>query len=297
MKTFDLILDKGKDIKQLSRDLVEHFRNLMIIRVGGKALGRLVDYPVAIKEMFLKQTEKFTLSTILESIDAFIEAQEVSRITENLRTPLEISFAKLTYTEEPINKEESSKENIQDKTDNSENNEKGKKSENTKLFSNTGLLGNKKGQVNTSSNDEEKADTLINSEDVPLDETDDCENVDSQLTIERIKKIWDKLTYAVSREKMSIATYLQEGRPVELEGEKLTIAFSKEHEFHKETLCDQESVKMVEKVISETLNRKIYLKYITIEDIPKNKDEEDDPSLRAALEKFNGKVINKWHKE
>ncbi|MCK4882669.1 MAG: DNA polymerase III subunit gamma/tau, partial [Candidatus Omnitrophica bacterium] len=97
LQILEKIIDKGKDIKQLSRDITEHFRHLMVIKVGGKSMGKLVDYPVAIKEMILTQCEKFTLEEILTAINVFIEAQETARVIESVRMPLEVAFAKLTY--------------------------------------------------------------------------------------------------------------------------------------------------------------------------------------------------------
>src|SRR3990167_2245222 len=99
-KVFDKIISQGKDIKQFNRDIIEHFRNLMVIQVGGKTLSALIDYPVAIKEMMLSQSQKFTLQEILNAIEVFIETQETARIMDSARIPLEIAFAKLTYQPE-----------------------------------------------------------------------------------------------------------------------------------------------------------------------------------------------------
>ena len=102
LKTLQNIIDKGKDMRQLTKDVTEHFRNLMVIKVGGKSLSKLVDYPAEIKDLLLEQCQKFSLKTILTAIDAFIRVQDVARITDSQRLPLEVAIAKLTYQDEII---------------------------------------------------------------------------------------------------------------------------------------------------------------------------------------------------
>ncbi len=97
LDTFNQIIERGKDIKQLGKDLTEHFRHLMIVKVGGVSLNALIDYPAGVKQRLQAQAEKITIAGILKAIELFIEAQETSRVMETLRMPLEVAFAKLTY--------------------------------------------------------------------------------------------------------------------------------------------------------------------------------------------------------
>ena len=97
LNTFNEIIERGKDIKQLGKDLTEHFRHLMIVKVGGASLNALIDYPVGVKQRLQAQAEKITIGGILKAIELFIEAQETAKIMETLRMPLEVAFAKLTY--------------------------------------------------------------------------------------------------------------------------------------------------------------------------------------------------------
>ena len=106
------LIDKGKDIKQLTKDLTEHYRNLMIIKVGNTSLGKLIDYPSAVKTNFLVQSEKFTLKKIINTIDMFIQSQEMARVTESHRMALEVAFAKLTYQGESAGKEAQAKDSV-----------------------------------------------------------------------------------------------------------------------------------------------------------------------------------------
>ncbi len=115
--------------------------------------------------------------------------------------------------------------------------------------------------------------------------------------LEKIRTSWDALTYAVSREKMSIATYLQEGKPMALKGERLTIGFSKDHEFHKETLERKDAVLLVERLFSEKLRTKIILEYKIMGDAKTEEAANHEPHIQNALETFKGKIVSKWHNE
>jgi len=97
LDTFNQIIERGKDIKQLGKDLTEHFRHLMIVKVGGVSLNGLIDYPSGVKQRLAAQAEKITIAGILKAIELFIEAQETAKVMETLRMPLEVAFAKLTY--------------------------------------------------------------------------------------------------------------------------------------------------------------------------------------------------------
>lgn len=298
LKTFDAIIEKGKDIKQLSKDLVEHFRNLMIIKVGGKSLGKLVDYPVVIKEMYLEQAEGFALEEILNALDAFIEAQEVSRITETLRTPLEIAFAKLTYREEPAVPARPAPPRGELAVPAAPQGEAGE----THRFSPVGMLKNQKGQVNPSTPPEDRIpedDEEQEREDEEVQETTGlmAEDASEMIDLEKIKRSWGALTYGVSRKKMSVATYLQEGAPVKFHEKRLTIAFARDLEFHKETLAEEANVRLVEDIFSEKLKTQILIAYKIMDDIMPPRHEEEEPHVKAVLNTFKGKIISKWHKD
>lgn len=294
LEYFDTIIEKGKDIKQLNKDLLEHFRNLMVIKIGGKALGKLVDYSIAIKELYLEQCDLFTLDEILRAIDGLIEAEDASRVTESRRIPLEITFAKLTYD---LNREGAG---LEKKTLSGGNENKTKPAGNRKAAE---LLNNEKGQVDISipgrvvSNQTPRVEAVSAPVNESSEEEENEENLaigPGTISIKRIKDHWDKLTYAVSREKMSTATFLQEGAPYKLNDDQLVIAFSKDFNFHKETLEDQKNVLIVEKVFNEQLKSSLRIKYVLLDEGITNNEEEH---VKTAIETFGGKVVDRWHNE
>ena len=258
LDTFNQIIERGKDIKQLGKDLTEHFRHLMIVKVGGVSLNGLIDYPSGVKQRLAAQAEKITIAGILKAIELFIEAQETAKVMETLRMPLEVAFAKLTYggstgiiqTTPPIATPAASTKPV------------------------TAPVAAAKIQVQTAASQAPKV--TIKAE-----------------TFEDIKTHWNELTHEVSLRKMALATYLQEGVPCEFKGGKLVIGFTKENIFAKDCLNSKENLKFIEELFSEKLNASIFVSFKIIEKADFGIKQEE-PAVRSALEMFGGKIVKEW---
>ena len=294
LEILEKMIDQGKDIKQLNKDLIEHFRNLMVVKIGGKALGKLIDYPAAIKDMYLNQCAQFTLKDIIKAMDTLIETQDIAGITESVRMPLEVAFAKLTYTGEVF---------VQPPGVVASTSPAPKKQTEAKPAAGSGfitanVIKNEKGQLdlpavvkeNLGANDDNAEENEEIKEDLPLPAPALAESLD----LTKIKRCWDTLTFAVSRERMSLATYLQEGTPLAFKDGRLTIGFPPKCAFQKEALEDQNIKQLVAKVFSAKLETPVSLHYELIGNF---KPQEEEGIIKEALNTFNGKIVSRWHKE
>jgi len=285
LKTFDEIIRRGKDLKQLNKDLIEHFRNLMIIKIGGKSLGKLVDYPIPVKERYLEQTKLYDVPRILKAIEVFIQAQEVSRVTESLRTPIEIAFAKLTYSDEtPAAPAPRAPAPAVKKND--------KPAPAPRVSVKTAL------PEETTAKTPKEVSQQTPPSDPPPEENPAPPPFNGAVDLQNIRGSWSSLTYTVSREKMFLATYLQEGNPVKLVDGTLFIGFPKEFEFYKEALESADYIQMIEDILKSQLNHDLRVKYVMVNDSGEAEEPVgEDPEVRSVLEAFGGKVISKWHEE
>ncbi len=280
LEIFDRTIAQGKDIKQLNRDLIEHFRHLMVIKIGGKALGKMVDYPVAAKERLLAQTEKFSLARIIESIEAFIEAQETARVTGFERMPLEMAFAKLTCRSEISWGKPAL--HSPPKTDTVQSSGSAERKNLPK-----DVTPNQKPPMGFS------PQSTISASPVGIASTDPLATANETiLNLEKVKSLWNAIGHALSREKMSLATYLQEGNPSEVNGNKITIGFSQDHVFQKESLEEKNALRLIERIFAEKLATAVRVELKIVENY---QPAEEEPLVKQALETFKGKVINKWH--
>lgn len=277
-EVLDKILNQGKDMKQLLRNIVEHYRHLMVIKVGGKDLSKLVDYPVSVKEMLLAQANHYTLEGILRAIDVFVEVQETAKIMDSFQIPLEVAFAKLTFKHGEIKKEPLIQE---------------KKISPVKIAA-VERLANQKGHLDFSLDQDIQTPAQPVIVETPLTNQNPEPVSREPVTLEKIRKGWDAITSAISRERMSVATYLQEGMPCHLKGDVLTIGFPHEAKFHKEALDDKETLLLIERVVDEQCKQQLHIKLkLTDEFVP----QEHGVAVKSTIEKFQGKVVNKWHRE
>ena len=300
LEILEKIIDQGKDIKQLNKDLIEHCRNLMVVKIGGKALGKLIDYPAAVKDMYLNQCAQFTLKDILKAIDILIETQEIAGITESARMPLEVAFAKLTYTGEAFVQPPGVAASAPARPAQPQPQPASKKQPEVKPvpgFSTAGVLKNEKGQLdlapapNKNADDEDASEEI---EEIREDVLLPSPALPETLDLAKIKRCWDTLTFAVSRERMSLATYLQEGTPLEFKDGRLTIGFPPKCAFQKGALEDQSTKQLVAKIFSAKLETPVSLHYELIGDF---KPQEEEGIIKEALDTFKGKVVSRWHKE
>jgi len=310
---FDQIIDRGKDIKQLGRDLMEHCRHVMVLNLAGssidkiKEMGRLVDYPGEIKDQFLRQARLVSLPEVLAVIDILIEAQDIARVTESERAPMEIAFARIAMT---LNRESTDAAAGPDAAT--------QRADAEKLFAPGSMMRNEKGQVNASDrpSDSESPDACVEPQpEVTLSESDgsaavgvsDCgvpEAESPQVAVSvpddasKLRAQWSALTHAVSRERMSLATYLQEGAPLNWAPDgKLIIGFSPDHSFFKETLEAEDNLVIVERIFSEQLGRKVVIRYETMEGCRPVQSEDDHPVVQDVLKTFGGTIESRWHNE
>ncbi|MEI7998579.1 MAG: DNA polymerase III subunit gamma/tau [Candidatus Omnitrophota bacterium] len=282
MVVLNQIIEAGKDLKQLGKDLTEHYRHMMIAKIGGPQLNNLIDYPKNVKERLSLQAQRTSIGSILKTIELLIEAQETSRVMETMRMPLEVAFAKVTLSQSAAPAPSVAVA--------------------VPTASTAPLpavaLGNVikttvppvvavKPQVKPSSSSAVAQMEPVVAQLKPI-------IFDGEITLTNIQQQWNALTHEVSRCKMSIATYLQEANPCSLKEGLLTIGFLKEHRFAKESLEFKDNTALVEKIFSEKLGTTIHINFKIIdESIPK----ESQPIVQDALHMFGGTVVKEWHSE
>ena len=113
-------------------------------------------------------------------------------------------------------------------------------------------------------------------------------------TLEEVKTRWDDMTSAVGEQKPYLGTCLLEGRPVSVVGHTLTIAFPMTCEYHKESLEELESMKLVAGIFAGILGQDLRIVF-TVMDGKVTRD--NSATLQSALDSFQGEVINEWHNE
>lgn len=274
---FDKLIDNGKDISVFAANLLEHFRNLMVTKVSG-ADPELVDLPQEACEKLAKQSQFLTLEEIFRFFNALVNAQEMGKRLESLRIPLEICLVKLAQ-----NKTESQAINAP-------------KPDYPKPIAEKPAI--QKPVLNPLQKTADFNPVKIPSETVKKNtEPRPVTEINLSVTLEDIKDVWQAVFANLSRVKMSIATYFSEGAPLKLEKNILTVAFSKNHSLHKETLEKKENKDLIEKTLSAALkiDTPVRINFILSKEVNKEAavvQTDNNLFLKTALETFSGRVIS-----
>ena len=90
----DDIYARGHDIKKLYANLLEHFRNLLVAKLGRK-VNKLIDLPAAEIEEQVKQAKQISVSALNQIFDLLFKEEAAVRLSTNPKMALEMVLIKL----------------------------------------------------------------------------------------------------------------------------------------------------------------------------------------------------------
>jgi len=286
-RAVELIADvaaRGKDLNYFLEGLLEHYRNLMVIKIAKSEAESLVDLPKDVLIKVVEQARQLTITDILVSINQIFAAQDMSKKLNSPRIPLEILAVKLASMgqkkplAEPMDMEETEpkKAPLEQK--------KPSYAEIKKPFS---ILKEEKGVADSS--------LTSFSREVPVStpaNTPAC-------TLEDVKSKWDVLISNLSSVKMSVATYLRQATPMKLERGILTVGFPKEAVFFKEAMIDRDNLRVLSSGLDALLKGILKIEFVISENLNSPAMEtiettiEKNPFLKSTLDLFQGKVVKR----
>ena len=123
---------------------------------------------------------------------------------------------------------------------------------------------------------------------------------------ESLDMIWPNFLRRIRAEKMSAATFLQEARPVGMTGNQVIIGFPAGFSFHAEALRAESNLRLIEKHLSDLLQRETRVEFRIFEDeaahgTPKETGEASaeaaaqatPDSVKSAIGIFGGRVLKR----
>jgi DNA polymerase-3 subunit gamma/tau len=251
------IIDEGKDISVFLANLIEHFRNLMIAKVT-RGDSKLIDLPQDICERLLQQSDALSLEEIFSAFNILVSTQEMSKRLDSVRIPLEISLIRLAHEKRPAAHSSPAQKYSQESK-------------------------NPQAKEKVPQEEAKNDDALKGKDEHPI----------QQVSLDNIKGAWQDFINNLAKIKMSVATYLNEGQPLKIQGSTLTIAFPKNYSLHKESLERRENRTIIEKSISELMNANIKVNFVLSSQDKQKEDSEDHPFIKSAIEMFGGRIIKK----
>ncbi|MBI5145082.1 MAG: DNA polymerase III subunit gamma/tau, partial [Candidatus Omnitrophica bacterium] len=223
----------------------------LMIAKVAQADSKLIDLPQEICQKLAEQAKDFTLEEIFSAFSVLVNAQEMSKRLDSLRIPLEISLVKLAHDK---------------RSPGAQANPAPKPTSGASIA--PAPLKNNPPAVNPA---KEKPQTPTSFED--------------------LKGAWNNIIESLGRIKMSAATYLNEGSPLKLENNILTVSFPRNYSLHKESLERKENKAIIEKTVSEIFNTDLRVNFILSQERVEREDAQEHPFVKSALDMFKGRII------
>ena len=97
LNILDDCYNRGHDLKKLYEDVLEHFRNLLIVNMG-QNIEKLVDLPASEIDQMMAQTNTVTASILNQILDDLFREEASIRQASDTKLALEMAFIRLDQT-------------------------------------------------------------------------------------------------------------------------------------------------------------------------------------------------------
>ena len=276
LESIDKIIQDGKDINQFIKDLIYHFRNLMIIKTSQKP-GDIIELDDETMDKYLDQSKEISLNFILKSLDLLTTADEKSKWSTQPRIILEMAAIKLTKQEDIDLEQRVKKLEMGIKT-------------------NVPVMEERMAPVERPEISKvEKEETQVKVDKVH--KTEKVEKIEKQafiddgreLEFEAIVNEWDSVLKTIRAQKMNIYALLMEGKPASYKNNLLTITYEEGFGFHKDAVSSPMNKQFVEEILSNHFNKKIDISF-TMKDVKielnTDKKKDDEKAIKEVIDFF-----------
>lgn len=243
----DIVL-AGKDMGLFIKDLVAHFRNLLMIKVTNNP-EEVLDMSVENIALVKEQGGRIRVEEIMRDIRILQEAENNARASKQTRLYLELAVIKMCKIEY-----DTSNEVILARVNRMEE------------ALRTGKV--QVAQVNTKGTTAVvQGENKVKQAQKPVatvsKEMHSEENSDSKTCLEDVQRAWKDILEAFkARRAMIIFASIVTGKPVECKNGILTIQYDDQYAFGKERLEKSENYKVVNEVVSEVMREDIKVKFV-----------------------------------
>lgn len=275
-KALELINDidvNGKDINQFIKDLILHFRNLMVAKASNN-LENIIDEPEEIIDRLKEQSNKIDINRIINILKILSDADAQCKWSSQPKIILEVSLIRMLNESSSLELRELMERvnTLEERLD------KGNIDSNASLERqiNKGAERRPIAPVENTSPDQDNQDTQTEASSDSM-EIKDAANIN--INMDTIIKEWNNILKAIKSERIALHALIMEGKPVGYKAGTLTIAFDEGFMFHKEAIDKTENKEIVEGIISKCLKANIKVKFIMSEDNLENNDDEQDKKL------------------
>lgn len=265
MTIIDKIVFAGKDVFLFIKDLIAHYRNLLMIKVTNNP-EEVLDMSLENIALVKEQGDRIRVEEIMRSIRILQEAEINAKMSKQARLYLELAIIKICKIEY-----DTSNEVILSRINKLEAALKSGKIQVpvANVVNANNVRSNQVAPNNTAKNLDNLKTTV--SKNVEMED----ENLSNDVTIQLVKSAWkDILEEFKNRRAMIIYASITTGRPVDCKNGVITIQYNEQYSFNKNRLEKPENNKIINEVFSEVLRNKVRVHFTVIDEHKENSDPE-----------------------
>ena len=248
VSTIEEVVFNGKDIYIFIKDLITHYRNLLMAKVTNNP-DEVLDMSEENIALIKEQSSRIRAEEIMRCLRILQEAEGNAKLSKQARLYLELAIIKMCKIEY-----DTSNEVILSRLNKLEENIK---SGSIKVSSNTNINNEVTKAKNSISSIMKKnnSDSLV---EAPIEANENC-----NLSINEVQRAWkDVLERFKARRAMVIYASILTGKPISCENGIVTIEYSEEYKFNRDRLNKQENKTIVNEVLSEVFNDNIKVNFV-----------------------------------
>ncbi len=282
------VVEEGKDVRQVTRTLIDHFRDLLVVKTGQRDADTL-DTTEGRLASLGAQADKTTAEEILRALNILSAVEGEARWSPAPRLLLEIALIRLCRPEM-----DPTVEGLRARVHAIEQRLGGSPApappgERTPTAPPRPPEGPRR-KTPQPRQDDIKAEvpvtgavaTVVSAQEVPV------------LVIEDVRRQWGRILEEVKHTKMFCHALLIEGSPLRIEGSTLVIGLRTGYNFHVENLHRPENRTVVETAVERVLQRRLRLQ-CTVDDstpvAPAPAHVDGDPLVTKAAELFGAQIL------
>ncbi|WP_370831385.1 DNA polymerase III subunit gamma/tau [Clostridium sp.] len=260
-KSIEIIEDviySGKDIYLFIKDLIAHYRNLLMVKVTNNP-EEVLDMSEENIALIKEQGARLRAEEIMRCIRILQEAENNAKLSKQARLYCELAVIKMCKIEYDtsnevmltrLNKLEESLRNGSIKV---------------------ATVSKEVAQMSAS-----KPVNTMTSNKVVKEQYSNSENPDSKITINDVKKSWkDIIERFKARREMIISSLIMIGKPVECSNGVITVEFDSQNEFAKNRLSEAKNRDVINDVFFEIFREKVKVNFVVQSDYNNGKSTED----------------------
>lgn len=267
------VVSEGKDVRQVIRTILDHFRDLLVAKTGDRS-DELLDTTEARLKALQAQAARAPLEDILRALNTLVATEAEARWSPQPRLLLEIALIRLCRPEMDPTLE-------------------GLRARLQALEQRLGsepVTDQPRRPPRTPTREEPKAEAAT----TPMVAVVEDDPPSFSIAIEEVRRSWARVLEEVKRTKMFCHALLIEGTPLELHGSTLVVGLRTGFNFHVENLHKPENRTVVEGALTRVFQQPLRLQCTIHHGESKPAPAPvalEDPVVNAAVQLFGAQVV------